>query len=194
MHRRYRNSALRFAGAQCAPYARCILQNHPAAERPAGPSLCLRPNGRPGSAASASLPRWLCPFNRASAGVGILPDPQIRCPKDLLFTGHRSSSFAGVSENPPPRSCRRHHREGSPEPQVLVCFWLLFAQAKSDRGPGRAGPGQRIESINPRAVPARRFDEGEERTMKTALEKYRQELAAIKEAGTWKGEDRKSVV
>ena len=108
-------AAFQGAGAQCAPYARCILQNHPASERTAGPSLCLRPNGRPGSAAGASLPRWLCPFNRASAGVGILPDPQIRCPKDLLFTGQRSSSPPpGVRESPaevmPEASPRRESR------------------------------------------------------------------------------------
>ncbi len=149
-------AALQGAGAQCAPYARCILQNHPASKRPAGPSLCLRPNDRPGSAAGASLPRWLCPFNRASAGVGILPDPQIRCPKDLLFTGRRSSSFAGVSENPPPRSCRRHHREGSPEPQVLGYFCLLFLQGKSRPPSGRGCPGYQIGSRNPRAGTARR--------------------------------------
>ena len=56
------------------------------------------------------------------------------------------SSYAGESKGGEPPLCRRGggvHRGGTPSKGSLpyACFWLLFAQAKSNPGLGRGGPG-----------------------------------------------------
>ena len=56
------------------------------------------------------------------------------------------SSYAGDSKGGEPPLCRRGggvHRGGTPSKGSLpyACFWLLFAQAKSNPGLGRGGPG-----------------------------------------------------
>ena len=134
-------AAFQGAGAQCAPYARCILQNHPASERTAGPSLCLRPNGRPGSAAIASLPRWSVPLTGRQPELEYYQTPRSDARRTSCSRG-----IAALHLQACPKIPRRGHAGGITEKGVQNRrFWGTFAyfsyKGKVGRRPGAGARG-----------------------------------------------------